>query len=243
MKNKGLNKIGVLAIALTAVVMSSCSSHAVPQSEVSLQDAYHRAIEDARIAEPDEICTNLVAITGYNKDLIWDGEPSRSRVLVVTWTSWEGYNSEVGQSVTGTREVWVTTVPELKNFCAKNHLSGDALTLRLEQLLGLPPSSGKKWLVEIWTNPDDLFRPSPDPEISDHEAELYFRKDVSAEYARWFSSLEEQSYGEKGYPWTRLGYTYDWGNPASEIGLSEFVIRTGAPVTIHSVSSTSDYCQ
>lgn len=243
MKIRRLNKIWVLAIVLTAAVISSCSSQQAHLQEASLQDVYHRAIEDARIAEPDEICTNLVAIVGYNKNLAWEGEPGRSRVLVVTWTSWEGYNSEVGQSVNGTREVWVTTVPELKEFCAKNRLSGDALTLRLEQLLGLPPGNGKKWLVEIWANPDDLFRPSPDPEITDHEAELNFRKDISAEYARWFNSLEEQSYGEKGYPWTRLGYTYDWGNPASEIGLSEFVIKAGASVTVHSVSSTGDYCK
>ena len=27
------------------------------------------------------------------------------------------------------------------------------------------------------------------------------------------------------YPWTRLGYTYDWGNPRNLVGLSEFVLR------------------
>ncbi len=66
-------------------------------------------------------------------------------------------------------------------------------------------------------------------------------KGVSAEYIEWFTALQSKSYGENGYPWTRLGYTYDWGNPESEVGLSEFVIEAGATVKIHSVSGTADY--
>lgn len=27
-------------------------------------------------------------------------------------------------------------------------------------------------------------------------------------------------------PWTRLGYTYDWGNSNSHVGASEFMIKT-----------------
>jgi hypothetical protein len=50
------------------------------------------------------------------------------------------------------------------------------------------------------------------------------------------------SYSNTGYPWTRLGYTYDWGNPKSEIGLSEFVIKNGAPIKIHSVVNADAYC-
>lgn len=45
------------------------------------------------------------------------------------------------------------------------------------------------------------------------------------------------------YPWTRLGYTYDWGNAKSRVGLSEFVIRKGARLTVHSVSTTEGYAQ
>ena len=28
-----------------------------------------------------------------------------------------------------------------------------------------------------------------------------------------------------GFPWTRLGYTYDWGKPDNHVGLSEFILR------------------
>ncbi len=240
-KIRSINILLVPVIILSAILVSSCSSQSAVPTETGLQTAYYDAIEDARVAEPDEISTDLVAITGYNKDLVWDGELGQSRVLVVTWTSWNGYNSEVEQSVNITRDVWVTVAPEVKEFSEKNDLSDDALVLRLEQLLGLPPHNGKQWFVEMWVSPDYLFRPSPDPEITDHEAELNFHKGASEAYVEWFNSLKDESYGENGYPWTRLGYTYDWGNPSGEVGLSEFVLRSGATVTVRSVSSTLDY--
>jgi hypothetical protein len=240
---RSLNNLLILVLCITAVLVSSCSDQPAVTPEASLQAAYRSAVEDARVAEPDEISTNLVAITSYNKALVWDGEPGQSRVLVVTWTSWDGYNSEVGESVNITRDVWVTVAPEVREFSVKNHLSGEALVLRLEQLLGLPPHNGKKWFVEMWVSPDALFRPSPDTESTDHEAELDFRRDASEEYRQWFNSLKAESYGENGYPWTRLGYTYDWGNPSGEVGLSEFVIGAGASVTVRLAASTGDYCQ
>ncbi len=47
---------------------------------------------------------------------------------------------------------------------------------------------------------------------------------------------------KQAYPWTQQGYTYDWGNPKSEVGISEFVIRKGSTVVIKSVSTLDQYC-
>ncbi len=211
------------------------------------QQAYLNAVKDAEIAEPAEISTGLISILESNQNLVWQGESGQKQVLLLTWTSWNGYDDKVGQAITTTRETWVTAVPELKDFCTAYNASADNLTLRLEQLLGLPPHNGKTRFVEIWAAPQDLFRPSPDPEITDHEAQLDFPASkyltVSQEHVAWINNLKSQSYGENGYPWTRLGYTYDWGNPQSEVGLSEFVINPGATVTINAVTATADYCQ
>lgn len=212
----------------------------------SLQIAYQNAIKDAQIAEPHEISKGLIAIVERDNRLKWKEYPDGKRVLVVTWTSWDGYDNQVGKAMELTRDIWITTVPELSNFC-KTHAPPKP-SLRLEQLLGLPPNNGKNRFVEIWVNPNDLFRPSPDPEITDHEAELNFPNKglfvrIEEDYIQWFNDLKSSSYGKDGYPWTRLGYTYDWGNPNSEIGLSEFVIRNGATVDIHSVSTNEEYCQ
>jgi hypothetical protein len=45
------------------------------------------------------------------------------------------------------------------------------------------------------------------------------------------------------YPWTTLGYTYDWGVKTSNVGASEYVIKPGATVFIKSVRKTRDFCQ
>jgi len=241
-------KIAILFFALTFLLAPACVVQRSVSNPRDLQQAYLNAVKDAEIAEPNEISRDLVAIVESNTHLVWTGEPGNRRVLVVTWTSWNGYDDEVGQSVVTTRETWVTAVPELKDFCQKNKRARKNLPLRLEQLLGLPPNNGKTRFVEIWVDPSDLFRPSPDPEITDHEAELDFPQSrkfltLSEEYIKWFNDWKRQAYGTNPYPWTRLGYTYDWGNPKSEVGLSEFVIQKGAAVEIHSVSKTEEYCK
>ncbi|CAB1082087.1 hypothetical protein D1AOALGA4SA_9725 [Olavius algarvensis Delta 1 endosymbiont] len=40
-----------------------------------------------------------------------------------------------------------------------------------------------------------------------------------------------------------MGYIYDWGDPDSEVGLSEFVIRQGASVVLRSVADINQYCR
>lgn len=44
-------------------------------------------------------------------------------------------------------------------------------------------------------------------------------------YKEWFEQNILFSYFWAQYPWTRLGYTYDWGNPEQEYGLTEFLIQ------------------
>jgi hypothetical protein len=234
----------------TALEGTTPSPEVAPATSIGamdLQQAYLNAVKDAATAELQEISKNLTPIVETNANLVWEGEPGNRRVLVLTWTSWNGYDDKVGQAITTTRDTWVTVAPELKNFCTNYNSDQPNLTLRLEQLLGLPPNNGKTRFVEMWVAPQDLFRPSPDPEITDQEAGLTFPQSrfltISEEYVTWFNDLSCQSYGENGYPWTRLGYTYDWGNPNSEVGLSEFVINTGATLEVDAVTSTEDYCK
>ena len=178
--------------------------------------------------------------------LKWKGKGAGRRVLVVTWTKWNGYDDKEGKALKLDRkEVWVTAVPELRGFLERERPEADRRTLRIEQLLGLRPNGGKTKFVELWARPGDLFRPSPDPSITDHEAELDFHPshyvEISPDYVKWFNGRRSKSYDEDPYPWTRLGYTYDWGNPVTEVGLSEFVIRRGATVEVDSVTPTEDY--
>jgi len=236
----------IILMLCVLLAVSTCSHTPQTMSPADLRHAYSQAVKDAEIAEPDEISRNLVAIIPSNNTLQWN--KNTGEILVVTWASWNGYDDHVGSHMKLSREVWVTVVPDVKAFCRERHITPKQAPLRLEQLLGLPPEAGKTKFVEMWASPDDLFRPAPDPEVSDHEAELVFPVShqvvtVSDTHQQWFHDLKQKTYGADGYPWTRLGYTYDWGNPKSEIGLSEFVIRAGATVTIHAVSDTVNYCQ
>jgi hypothetical protein len=238
----------MLAALFTVFLISSCIHQPPVLSPEELTSDYRSAILDAKVAEPNEISRVLTAITADNPDLVWQGTPGTSRVLVVTWTDFEGYKEKIGQSIETPVLCWVTIVPELQAFCQKQKPAPKALTLRLKQLLGLPPESNKSLFVEMWVDPRDLFRPSPDPEITDHEAELDFPGSdrfvkVSIAHIQWFKELKSRSYSKNGYPWTRLGYTYDWGNPENETGLSEFIIRKGADIRIKSVSTLGEYCQ
>ncbi len=230
---------------LVSCLFSACALQSPALDQADLQKAYHSAIVDAETAEPAEISNNLVAILPSNDKLVWKNrnDAQNAMLLVVTWTNYDGYDNKIGQSLKLSREVWVTTAPEIKNYCKT--LNGNK-ALRLEQLLGLPANAGKTRFVEMWVKPGDLFRPSADPEITDCEAETEFRSSnkyvtVSDNYVKWFNELKMRSYSVDGYPWTRLGYTYDWGDHHRHIGLSEFVIIPGATVEINAISPTMEY--
>ena len=230
----------MLAISLLLQALVACGGDENPK--LTVEERYQLAIQDAQVAEPNEIRRNLVPIVETNNDLIWQEEAGRRRVLMSTWTSWDGYRGYEGTDIDLTREVWVTPAPFVQNFCRNAKMSGQDLVLRMEQLLGLPPNDGKTIFVEMWVSPADLFRPAPDSEITDTEAQLDFPAGTSAEYIDWFNNLMATSYGNDGYPWTRLGYTYDWAADSDEEGVSEYVIRSGASVGIASVSDTFSYC-
>ena len=230
---------------------AAASTTADAPAALDPQQAYAAALQDAKVAEPEEVFDGLTAIIADNTALTW--QPETERVLVSTWTSWNGYDTQVGKEIPLTREIWVTAVPQLQGFCQTYAATAETpLTLRLEQLLGLPPNNGKTRVVEMWVNPADLFRPSPDGEVDDTVAELElpgperFASQQDYEFHRdWYNlqlSIDDYDNPAKGYPWTRLGYTYDWGNPASEVGLSEFVITAGATIKIENVYETTAYC-
>ena len=48
---------------------------------------------------------------------------------------------------------------------------------------------------------------------------------------------------DEAYPWTALGYTFDWGRPEDPIGLSEFVVPGKSQVRFESIQPTLEYCR
>jgi hypothetical protein len=234
----------LLPIVLVAALLSpgyvQDSNPVSEKSSPTLQELYQTAIVDAVVADSNEICTTLVAITPANSNLSWRGTGDSSWVLVNTWTKYVS-SYPVGDTVTlAWGETWVTVPHEFKLWCATNNSNPDS-SLRIEQLLGLSPNKGYTHFIELWVRPDDLFRPSPDCEITDSRAELSLSSTADSTFKAWFNDNIIYSYFPPRFPWTRMGYTFDWGNPHSEAGLSEFVIRRNCRVIVNAIYTTADY--
>jgi hypothetical protein len=231
--------LSILFIGFLGACQSNTTS---PQPELTLTQQYENSIKDAMYADANEISNNLVAITPTNTKLSWQTSPKGEKwVLVVSWTKFPTsfpVNDTV-QTVWG--QTWVTTFPEVKDFFKANYPKSLTIEQRAEQLLGLPIGQNYTHFVEMWVKPEDLFRPSPDKEITDTKAELTFPQGTDDAHKQWINDNIIFSYYPARYPWTRLGYTYDWGNPQSEVGMSEFILKKNAKVVVKSLTPNATY--
>lgn len=208
---------------------------------------YQKSIENSMSPSPEKVFTNLVYITSQNKNLIWKRINDEDYILVVTWKQNISYYEKYLDSAyynTGNFPMWVTTAPELAQRMKQENAQD--VNLRLKQVLGLPPSAVYSYFVEFWVKPQDLFRPCPDSEITDNKCDLCFPENTDSSYIAWVNENRISRYYtcqlEEKYPWTQLGYTYDW-NPKnkSHVGLSEFVIGSNKNIIVKAIYSTNDY--
>lgn len=236
----------LLALFFACSAMAQPYHQRVPPSPVtaehkSLLATYHQAIFDSAVYERKHLRT-LRPLTA----------DANGEVTVATLTSLDG---DVGHllPITGSG-VWVTGVPEVQNIC--RGFTGDVV-MQLRQLLGLPPDAHVPRVLVLRAKASDIFRPAVDPnvftkspcaELSDaprpQDCGNVFPAETTPAHYAWIASqaleLHEIPYG---YPWTHLGYTYNWKPNADRYGASEYVIRPGAPVVIVSKSTPEAYCQ
>ncbi|WP_367388933.1 hypothetical protein [Lewinella sp. LCG006] len=242
-----------LLFLLTLTATFSCSPRLLTKDydEVKIQQVYAEVIGDAAKPQPWDISQSLTQVTPANPDLVRKTIAGQEYILVATWqndTTYYKTNPSTGFYNTGNYPIWVTLAPQLQQKCQSPAFGRrEGLDLRLKQLLGLPPDTKKQYFVEFWVQPKDLFRPCPDPEITDRACELAFPADVTEEHKDWINDLRLASYynpeWNKNYPWTELGYTYDWNRRnKTNVGLSEFVIQKNSNLVIHHISTTQDYC-
>jgi hypothetical protein len=225
---------------------SSASWAASDGSDGTLWRRYFLAVEDASVAEKSEISHDLIAINDYNDALPWND--AHTGFYVVSWMPGTYIGSYVvGSTITPTWDIWVTVSGEAQTAAEESGLCGDALLMRMKEYIGLPPDKTYSYWVEFLVSPEDLFRPGPDPDPGCTTSTLDFPDSttysVGTTYRAWFAENEAGDYvlTRNGYPWTRLGYTYDWGCDTSEVGLSEFVIRQGSTVLVTHVYTNDEY--
>lgn len=219
--------------------------------ESKISHLYNESVGDAAKPQTWEIQKDLVRIEQGQSDLIWKEWQGESYVLVVSWkkdTVYYKNDTTKGTYNTSKYPIWVTVNPELQQLCQNQRFGKkEGLDLRLKQLLGLPPTTEKHYFVEFWVKPQDLFRPCLDASVSEVNCGLAFPEATSAEHQQWINDLRLASYyhaeWDQNYPWTQLGYTYDW-HPKNKthVGLSEFVIGQHKEVIVHRMYATEDYC-
>ncbi|HVE59752.1 MAG TPA: hypothetical protein VNB22_23270 [Pyrinomonadaceae bacterium] len=212
------------------------------QTSESILAAYNAAIYDASVYK----FSNLRPLFPVK----FDGNKTAT---VATLTS---YNYTKGETKLGV-DVWVTVVPEVQTICRS--FSDVDLALRLRQLLGLHPGKNINNFVVFSVKEGDIFRPAanPDPttvlpcssDIPTNCGEI-FPNNVSPEHIKWMANqmlssyvISESTLIPIGYPWTRLGYTYDWKPSANKYGASEYIIKKGSTVNVTDIVSYQDYCK
>lgn len=256
----------LMTLLAVLIIQNGCAERPVKEqhspiaSEATLQKQYYEALKDAAIVEENDITDNLLAITRDNPDLVWN--KAKTRVLVVTWKTRSAYENYIKNNPQTSPEpnyaIWVTAAPEVKTFC-QNYLRDNPmatdhqLDLRLKQYLGLPPGPDQKYdvFVELWVNPENIFRPCVDPEINDTKCDLNIPDHFPSvanipDYGAFYQYLYFNRFrGANRYPWTGIGYTYDWnkGDHQSKVGASEFILIPNTPYKIEQDVSTREYCK
>lgn len=216
-------------------------------------------VEDAKQPLADEVVSNLWALSPKDTKIQWRENNGKIEYLMSTWRYVKDPSVDwpIGAKKQLAYQTWFTPAPQVKEFC-QQYQAPDAnipddieLSLRLQQYLGLILNkySSKTHFVEMWVKGEDLIRPCIDPEIDDATCNLLplpvpdSSPIIQTIYTNSFSNTKKEY-----YPWSGLGYTYDWGNSQKpHQGASEFIINPTpeqpVEVEVVSVTPTKEYCQ
>lgn len=237
-------------ILAAAMLVAACTS--VPRSDTTAAPdfwaVYAQALADSAVSSPDKT-RPLLPI------------PNQPTVQVVSWVIGDRKPCDTPGCSFTVREnrMWVTLAGEVQNKCQQWGLQGDALRERLEQLLGLPPHTPPQWrkthMLTLQVPRDALERPCLGETVDSNGAPRCTprsAKTTSPELLHFVLNQMADVWVDgdpngPGYPFTRLGYTYDWHPDAAaktgNYGASEFVLKPGTGVTVVSEATTDSFCQ
>lgn len=213
-----------LSLAATLLV-SGCATVQGPQAD---SQNYQKAIQDAAVIEKSEVMPLPTIAPGKVRVVTWSKYPESYPLGKPTALKWG--------------EVWVTRDNDVKSRC-RNFLKNTVVS-DTQKLLGLPANNAeKRSFITLEVDSSALFRPCANPGLQDKTCSPDFPKDVPQSHAAWYAHQSSMSYQSgSGFPWTRLGYTYNWKAGANEVGVAEFVIKKGAEVLPLNATETAAYC-
>lgn len=255
MQTSTINYFPLLSMSLLLCLFVGCKKDNVIPSEpeppvLSMNELYQSAILDAMVADSAEIIDTLWALTPENTSLQWKTINGKPHVLLASFMRYPA-SYPVGDSINNSwGESWVFIPQQMKARIGSSFTATSDTIMRICQLLGLPPANERSntHIAEIWVNPERLYRPAGNPVITTTSVGAVLSNSSSETFASWFNNYIVFAYyrtlsatADYHYPWTRLGYTYDWSPEATNVGLSEYVLQPNSGAWVENVSKVSDY--
>ena len=205
-------------------------------SRDSILDAkFDAAVKDASEALEEEKFT-VVTLDEFSDKVSWNAD--KTQLLVVSLTSNPDSYKE-GETVKSDSVVWVVNEKELLMWFQDHKDGVRDWDLRFKQLFGEPRTSRATHMAFLWVSPNDLMRPAYVPDVKAYDMRTSFEGNDADNTERmmwfknWFDARAAKSYeGPDARPWTRLGYTYDWGSDSDKYGLTEFIVVPGANMEV-----------
>lgn len=220
----------ILGLALT---VSGCGENAVGEDPSQLWQA---AMADAVFSQDDEV-RELVNLTPEDGRVIWD--EAGQRVLLLSWHDYDDPCAPGDAIRREFGEIWCTSLGEMAEWYGESGDGVDDWDLRFAQLLGVHADEGYTRFTAFWVSPEDVIRPAYTTDVTAGVANDYAA--VTGAYKEWFDGNILWSYFERDYPWTRLGYTYDWSGEGDEYGLTEFLVADGDKTEIAATWTTREF--
>ena len=227
-----------LSVIIAATVLSACTQNPQIKDPASLNARYLDTVRDAAFIDDEELLP-LVSLDPKLKQVTYNED---GQVLLMFFHNYpQSYPK--GESFALEHECWCVSDLELLKWC-QNH-QGKILdpTLRFKQLVGVKPQGEYNFVSAIWVNPEDVIRPATDTDVFTTQVPKDLDASESAEYKEWFEGNILYSYFEDAYPWTRIGYTYDWAFDSQEYGLSEFLLKKGVKIKVERTLSVDDFAK
>ena len=222
----------VSAMAVSGVgpasVLAAEETEASDESGDDLQILFDEAVKDAMIIDKDEILP-VVSLDEGEPYAVYDDE---GRILLYTFHKYPDSYPDGADVKLEWGNVWTFTGGELEEKYQENKDSVTDWQTRLKELIGLRPDNESNYFTAMWVKPEDVFRPAYVSDIGTVEMTDSFSEDVNEEYKAWFDDNIISSYFDGAYPWTRLGYTYDWADNGQEYGLSEFIVKKDSNIKV-----------
>lgn len=222
----------LLPTALLLTVLAGCG-----KTDPDTGALWKAAMQDAVFSEDAEL-HELVELTKDDGRVIWD--EAGERVLLLSWHDYDDACAPGGSIRTEYGDIWAVSAGEMKAWYEQNHRGVKNWDLRFAQLLGVHEDEGYTRFTAFWVSPKDVIRPAYVTDVT-RQMENDYAAVTEEAYKEWFDGNILWSYFESDYPWTRLGYTYDWSGGGSEYGLTEFLVADGSKTEIAFTLPTAEF--